>query len=84
MKAAIQPVTLWPSIARWLSLGATHVVAYGDDGSALVTWYLLDDQERELKSGQVSITGAEYSGWGTDDEYLLTVLAQRLGLTLAT
>jgi len=36
---------------------------------------------QELSTVPVSISGDEYSAWGTDDEYLYTITMKKLGLT---
>lgn len=82
MQANITPVSVWPGTASVLSLGATQIVGYGDQGAASVMWYLLSADGAQLQYGQVSIQGADYAGWGADDAYLLAVVAAQLGLTI--
>ena len=82
MQANITPVSVWPGTASVLSLGATQIIAYGDQGAANVMWYLLSTEGAQLQFGQVVIQGDDYAGWSADDAYLLAVVAAKLGLTI--
>jgi len=44
--------------------------------------FLYDENKQYIDNATVSLTGEDYSKWGTDDTYAMTYIAQQLGLTL--
>lgn len=50
--------------------------------SVLVLVSLYNEQEVRVNQKQIIISGDEYSAWGSDDQYLLTLVASKFGLTI--
>lgn len=47
-----------------------------------VPYALADDEQRAQWSGNVVITEAELDQWGTDNMYIINLVAQKAGVTL--
>lgn len=90
MEIKIQPVTIFPDVAKKLKLDLVQVKRLGTEGEAIVAWSLLTEEDerygsgRVIKNGIVTLTGWEYNEWGSDDDYVLNLIVQKLGLTPAT
>lgn len=50
--------------------------------SVLVLVSLYDEHEVRVSQKQIVISGDEYNAWGSDDQYLLTLIASKFGLTI--
>ena len=50
--------------------------------SVTVVAILQDENGAQLTSRSFTFEGAEYLGWNNDDQYLVNLVAQRLGFTL--
>lgn len=50
--------------------------------SVNVQWELLDADGKVLKVDRVFIEGEEYAAWGSDDEYLVGVVADKIGAVI--
>ena len=83
MEMRINPVGIFPDTATVLKLTGAQVRKFGDGGSVIVGWHLQNKSGATLKSGGVEISGAEYTAWGTDDTYLLDLVASKVGVTVA-
>ena len=77
----IQPVTIFPESATQLRLVGAAVKHFGDEGSAAISWQLLDSSGNLLKNGIEELSGADYQGWNDDLPYLTNWLLDRLGLS---
>ena len=78
MHAKIEPIPvgLPPIQADTLVISNVNVNALGPIGQASIQ-YAVGPQ-----TGSLSLEGAAYAAWGTDDDYLYTYTAQQLGLTI--
>lgn len=80
MYALISPVSTFPSPSTVLSINNVTVFP---GSSAAFNWYLLAAPNGAPQAnGTITLDGAAYAAWGTDDEYLYTYTAQQLGLTI--
>ena len=79
MYAKIQPVQVFPSTANVLFI---NNVTVQPGASASYQWWLQSEERANLTTGVLSLTGAAYAAWGTDDEYLYRYAAEALGLTI--
>tara|TARA_R100000773_G_C4156629_1_gene76314 strand:+ start:211 stop:471 length:261 start_codon:yes stop_codon:yes gene_type:complete len=52
--------------------------------SASFYWQLLTDEGHQVSQGNLGISGEEYKAWGTDDDYIYTLVASDLNLTLVS
>ena len=50
--------------------------------SATVISNTFDKEGRRLYETQIVVEGAEYDAWGTDDNYLKSLIASKLGLVI--
>jgi len=50
--------------------------------SASYQWWLQTEERGNLTTGGLSLAGAAYAAWGSDDEYLYRYSAEALGLTI--
>ena len=79
MYAKIQPVQVFPSTATVLWI---NNVTVQPGTSASYQWWLQNTERANLTTGTITLAGAAYAAWGTDDEYLYTYTAGVLGLTI--
>ncbi len=80
MYATITPVSTFPAPSTVLSINNVTVFP---GSSAAFNWYLLAAPEGAPQAnGTVTIDGAAYAAWGSDDEYLYRYTAEVLGLTI--
>lgn len=80
MKTRINPVEIFPDVATVFSVVSVQVRDFGENGSAIIGWQLCADGGEQLKSGGIMISGSEYAGWGSDDDYILELALSKLGL----
>ncbi len=81
MYAKIQPIQCYPSQATVLLIAGVSVSL---GSSASFGWGLCPDDKLDsaLAQGTLTLDGAAYAAWGTDDEYLYRFTAEQLGLTI--
>lgn len=77
----IQPVTIFPESATQLQLTGATVRRFGNEGTAFISWQLLDSSGNLLKNGVEELNGADYQGWNEDLPYLTNWLLNQLGLS---
>lgn len=83
MQTNITPVQVFPHTATVLKVTAAQVREFGEGGQAIVAWQLFTDDGKQVQSGGVDVSGAEYAAWGDDDNYLLGLVVAKLGLSAA-
>ncbi len=81
MHAKIEPifVGLPAKSATVLRISQVVVNSIGPTSSAVICWAVSDEG---AANGFITLAGAAYDAWGTDDSYLLTYTAATLGLTI--
>ena len=79
MFATITPVPVFPSTATVLFI---NNVTVQPGASASYQWWLQNDTRGSLTTGTITLDGAAYAAWGTDDEYLYRYSAESLGLVI--
>ena len=80
MYATITPVPTFPAPSTVLSINNVTVFP---GSSAAFNWYLLAAPNGAPQAnGTITLDGAAYVAWGSDDEYLYTYTAETLGLTI--
>jgi hypothetical protein len=79
MYATITPVQVFPSTATALFINNVTVQL---GASASYQWWLQTEERGNLTTGVLSLAGAAYAAWGSDDEYLYRYSAEVLGLTI--
>ena len=84
MYAKIQPVSvgLPPVSCDALRISNVTCNALGIDGQATIQWSVTGDAPGAYQGGSLSLAGAAYAAWGTDDEYLYRFTAEQLGLVI--
>ena len=84
MYAKITPITVGLPPVSCDALRITNVTcnALGIDGQATIQWSVTGDAPSAYQGGSLSLAGAAYAAWGTDDEYLYRFTAEALGLTI--
>ncbi len=60
-----------------------HVVGLNLFTSVTLAVTLYDAQGNGVGNRSYTLTGDEYLGWNNDDQYLVNLVAQKLGFTLA-
>lgn len=80
MYATIAPIATFPSPSTVLSINNVTVFP---GSSAAFNWYLLAAPNGAPQAnGTITLDGAAYAAWGSDDEYLYRYAAESLGLTI--
>jgi len=79
MYAAIQPVPAFPKPA--VALFINNITVW-PSSEAQFGWTLRDADGAQVGFGILTLSGAAYAAWGSDDEYLYTYTAGVLGLTI--
>ena len=80
MYALITPVPTFPAPSTVLSIN--NVTVY-PGSSAAFNWYLLAAPNGAPQAnGTITLDGAAYAAWGSDDEYLYRYSAETLGLVI--
>lgn len=84
MYAKIQPITvgLPPVSCDALRIANVTCNALGLDGQATIQWAVTGDAPSAYQGGSLSLDGAAYAAWGSDDEYLYRYTAESLGLVI--
>ena len=84
MYAKIQPVSvgLPPVSCDAIRIKNVTCNALGLDGQATIQWSVTGDAPGAYQGGSLSLDGAAYAAWGSDDEYLYRYSAESLGLTI--
>ena len=84
MYAKIQPVSvgLPPVSCDALRISNVNCNALGTDGQATIQWSVTGDAPGAYQGGSLSLDGAAYAAWGSDDEYLYRFTAEQLGLVI--
>lgn len=84
MHAKIQPVSvgLPPVSCDALKIANATCNALGVAGQATVQWAVTGDAPGAYQGGSLSLDGAAYAAWGSDDEYLYRHTAESLGLVI--
>ena len=81
---SIQPVTI--TVSPTLSYTATKIamgINYNPSVTDMPVWYSLqDDSYNTYYEGSVVITESELALWGTDDMYIVNLVASKVGVTL--
>ena len=81
----IQPLDIWQNGSIKT---ATHLYVQGTSvtlgESASFFWQLRNDEGQQISQGNLGISGDEYTAWGTDDDYIYTLVAIDLNLTLVS
>lgn len=83
MEINIKPVTFFKDKATKLVIDAVQVRSLGESGSAMILYALVDDEGKRVNNGVVAMNGADYSQWGSDDNYVLNHLMSELELQAA-
>jgi len=82
MYANIQPLNYRQGEATILAITQTSVEL--SKGSS-VSWSLMSEDRTVLfEHGTKYLTGEEYSSWLGDDEYVMTWLAEKLGVSIVS
>jgi hypothetical protein len=50
--------------------------------SASFYWQLLTEEGHQVAEGNLGISGEQYAAWGADDNYIYTIIATDLNLTI--
>ena len=50
--------------------------------SATINVTLLDENNKYIHSEIIILTGDDYKAWGTDDQYIFTYVANKMGILL--
>jgi hypothetical protein len=82
MQSKIQSVIFWQEEATIFKINAVQINSFGENGSANVAWSLLTESEKILRSDSTEIKDMDYSQWGSDDNYLLSKVAEILQIVL--
>ena len=97
MQTKIVPIQFFPDTADILRVNNVNVTALGDEGKAVVSWSLCNEiteiinmpgapplvTTNSLKTGFFFMSSDEYNAWGADDNYILNLTLNKLGLTPA-
>ena len=79
----IEPIDVWQNgttkTAVKLQVQGTSVTL---GSSASFYWQLLTEEGYQVSSGNLGISGEQYTAWGADDDYVYTIIAEDLNLTI--
>lgn len=79
----IQPIQMWQNgqfvEGIYLNTWASTVIL---GTSATFTYNILDAAQQRLQEGVVTMTGSDYTKWGTNDQYAWEFVATSLNLTI--
>jgi len=67
-------------VGKYLFTAPSYVV--GMAGDLLAPYAICDNELHVLTSGQATITEAQLDNWGTDNMYLINLIAVQAGVTL--
>ena len=76
----IVPIKILESTATQILFGGINV--YPDKGYADTVWRLLDDAGNEILGRSLRIDGEDYAKWGTDDDYIISVICAKAGVVV--
>lgn len=76
----IEPIKLLNNVATQMECGAINV--YPAKGYADTVWRLLDENGVELLSRYLRIDEDDYAKWGTDDSYIINLIAEKVGVII--
>ena len=79
----IEPIDIWQNgttkTATQLQVQGTSVTL---GQSASFYWQLLTEEGNQVSSGNLGISGEQYTAWGADDDYVYTIIAEDLSLVI--
>ena len=79
----IEPIDVWQNgttkTAVKLQAQGTSVTL---GQAASFYWQLLTEEGYQVSSGNLGISGEQYDAWGADDDYVYTIIAEDLNLTI--
>ena len=79
----IEPIQIWQNgttkTATQLQVQGTSVTL---GSSASFYWQLLTEEGYQVASGNLGISGEQYTSWGADDNYVYTIIAEDLNLVI--
>jgi len=79
----IEPIDIWQNgttkTAVKLQAQGTSVTL---GQAASFYWQLLTEEGHQVSSGNLGISGEQYTAWGADDDYVYTIIAEDLNLTI--
>jgi len=79
----IEPIDVWQNgttkTAVKLQAQGTSVTL---GNSASFYWQLLTEENYQVANGNLGISGEQYDAWGADDDYVYTIIATDLNLTI--
>jgi hypothetical protein len=79
--SAIQPATI--TEVKTVSKFFVHVASLELFKSVTLAVSLMDNTGHHVANKVITVEGAEYQAWNNDDQYLINLVAQKLGFTLA-
>ena len=82
MQTRIQPINFFRQQATILRVDSVQVRSLGEDGNAFIFCSLLNDDNEPLHNVPVTISGSDYSAWGSDDNYILQKAIESLGVVV--
>ena len=79
----IEPIDIWQNgttkTATQLQVQGTSVTL---GQAASFYWQLLTEEGYQVSSGNLEISGEQYTAWGADDNYVYTIVATNLSLVI--
>ena len=79
----IEPIDVWQNgttkTAVKLQAQGTSVTL---GNSASFYWQLLTEENYQVANGNLGISGEQYAAWGSDDDYVYTIIAEDLNLVI--
>ena len=79
----IEPISIWQNgttkTAVKLQVQGTSVTL---GQAASFYWQLLTEEGHQVANGNLGISGEKYTAWGADDDYVYTIIAEDLKLTI--
>ena len=66
----------------YCSFIVTNISVNQFNGDSNVNVVLFDKNEQFIQNTNVSLTKEEYDNWGTDDKYIVDLVATKLGFTI--
>ena len=79
----IEPISIWQNgttkTATQLQVQGTSVTL---GSSASFYWQLLTEEKHQVSQGNMGLSGQQYTAWGADDNYIYTIVAEDLNLTI--
>ena len=79
----IEPIDIWQNgttkTATQLQVQGTSVTL---GQAASFYWQLLTEEGHQVSNGNLGISGEQYDAWGADDNYIYTIVAEDLNLTI--